>query len=521
MSGIVEAFIAPLTEEVQPHHHALPSAWSTLASLEPSDFALLIEALHTHAEELDQALSAPQWQLLFAELLPWCERRREGQKEAEIPEKLAKFYRSTAGLNLPRYQLLTCLATLADGPALQQFVTLMQQDPPTDLSAATTPFLPLMRPQGASCRDVLFPALFDCLANPLLAPVVMDLANYCAREQPELPHPAADRVKKIIQLLGGVTRHLEDLQQRTGSFEEVNQVSAESVSHAIAMAISLCDALALIGDQAAIAALSHAMDLKHRRVQLEAASALARLDIEAGRKTMLQLASEPSVRLRVLQYAEELGIEDQVDEQYTTGAALGEAELISFLADARQYGVPPSSCELVEATTLYWPGYEEPRECYLFRFTYQAIGEGGGVISLSNLGMAGPLTYAFQADISDFSVPDAWAIFAGWQAEHAEISQWPVDGDFQLDEVEQQLQQALQEGPYAEVTVLLAGRFFEDRVIVATATKQDRPGLALSAADGVAWFPQTSETRPMRPEDVFSIYKGRKLLASFNDVESA
>ena len=259
------------------------------------------------------------------------------------------------------------------------------------------------------------------------------------------------------------------------------------------------------------------MALKHRRVQLEAASALARLQVEEGRQTMLELVAEPSVRLRAIQYAEELGLEDEVDDQYTTGAALGEAELVSFLADARQYGVPPSSCELVEATTLYWPGYEEPRECYLFRFNYRAIGEDGALVSLSNLGMTGPLTHAFQADISEFSVPDAWAMFAGWQAEHAEISQWPVQGDFELDEVEQQLRQALQEGPYAEVTVLLAGRFFEDRVIVAAATKQADPGLALSAADGVTWFPQTSETRPLQPEDVFSIYKGRKLLASFND----
>ena len=78
------------------------------------------------------------------------------------------------------------------------------------------------------------------------------------------------------------------------------------------MASALCDAIALIGDTDKTTALFQAMDLAHRRIQAEAAAALVRLGIEAGSQRLGGLAEEPSVRLRVLAYAEELGILSEI-----------------------------------------------------------------------------------------------------------------------------------------------------------------------------------------------------------------
>ncbi len=61
---------------------------------------------------------------------------------------------------------------------------------------------------------------------------------------------------------------------------------------------ALCDTLALMDCQPAIGKLHQALSLRHRRVQTEAAYALARLDQEIGRQTLIGLAAEPVARLR-------------------------------------------------------------------------------------------------------------------------------------------------------------------------------------------------------------------------------
>ena len=65
---------------------------------------------------------------------------------------------------------------------------------------------------------------------------------------------------------------------------------------------------------------------------------------------------------------------------------------------------------------MYWPGFDEPVECFLFRFAYE-VGDG----EYTNIGIAGPLCHAFGADLADLPPDDIYAVFAGWQVEHEEI----------------------------------------------------------------------------------------------------
>ncbi len=80
----------------------------------------------------------------------------------------------------------------------------------------------------------------------------------------------------------------------------------------------------------------------------------------------------------------------------------------------------PHEMELIDSRTQYWPSYEEPRDCYLFRYTY--IVPSG---QLSNVGIAGPLTCAFNSDLANLPPDDIYAVFAGWQAEHEDIYEVP------------------------------------------------------------------------------------------------
>ncbi len=100
---------------------------------------------------------------------------------------------------------------------------------------------------------------------------------------------------------------------------------------------------------------------------------------------------------------------------------MAEAEVISWLADRDRFGVPPAELELVDERTMYWPSYEEPQNCFLFRFTYR-FAQG----DLTNIMIAGPLVYAFQADMRPLEADDIYAVFAGWQAEHEDIYEVPA-----------------------------------------------------------------------------------------------
>src|SRR5439155_25590943 len=127
-----------------------------------------------------------------------------------------------------------------------------------------------------------------------------------------------------------------------------------------------------------------------------------------GVNELVALAAEPVARLRVLAYADEVGIRDKIEPQFATPEARAEAELCVWLAEPTQYGVPPTSCELVDRRRLHWPGFDDPVECFLFRFQYALTIEGEGERSFSNIGIAGPVAHAFIADLGDLSPDDIY-----------------------------------------------------------------------------------------------------------------
>jgi hypothetical protein len=213
----------------------------------------------------------------------------------------------------------------------------------------------------------------------------------------------------------------------------------------------------------------------------------------------------------VLAYADELGKTSEVDQQYRTGPARAEAELALWLAQPSQMGVPPNACELVDQRTRHWPGYEQPVDCYLLRFMY-LVDE----IEFSNIGIAGPLTHAFSADLSDLPPDDIYAAFAGWQAVHDEITETDVD---RLDErgraAVARLERVLADEDYEKIEPQILGAFFGDEVLVATAMRGQMPGVAVVDSQRHAWWPRGANRRPIGLEEAYCIYKGRKLLEAF------
>ncbi len=262
-----------------------------------------------------------------------------------------------------------------------------------------------------------------------------------------------------------------------------------------------------MNDTESIGKLNQALELSHRRVRTEAAAALARLNDQSGRKELLELAAEPSVRLRVLAYADEIGCEEEIDEQWRTPLARAESELAIWLNQPQQMGLPPTSMELIDQRTLYWPGYNEPQECFLFRYAY-TFTQG----ELSNVGLAGPMVHSFAPDLADLPVDDIYAAFAGWCAEHEDI--YEVDASYfnpaQSKEAQRLAAHLEQEGHEVQ-RILFLGFFVGERAVVAKTLLNDTEGIAVTDGLEVVWFPTQGRIRPLGPTEVHSIYKGENL----------
>jgi HEAT repeat protein len=496
----IDAYTAP-----HPAGRIPPAEWVT--SAEPFQLHELFAAL---ASELEP--NPVRERMAAAILAQLSKRAAAGQlSPADLPlPELADAYRRLAEITPERYRLLQILAQIGDEQSLAELAELLVQSPPGDTAHVAQISSPLVQPARRHLLPALFPRLLDGLANLSTAAAILDLANYVTRLGLMRQHPATDRQKRLAEMLGDLAHRLVRIQ------EQPELAGAQNIGHLIAecvsLAVSLCDALALIGSPEHTGKLFRALDLPHRRIRTEAAFALTRLGEEAGEKALLELAAEPVARLRVLSYAEELGILEKVDSQYRTEEAQAEAALVLWLAEPTQLGMPPTSCELYDQQYMYWPGYQEPVNCYLFRFHYE-LGRG----SFSNIGVSGPLVHALATDLQDLSPDDIYSVFAGWHVEHPDVSYREPE---QLSPPERQqfaqFEEALEDEGFSDVQGRLLGTFFEDRVLIAQASQEQVAGLAAIDAHGITWRSLGHTSRPLGPVEMFCLYAGRRLLTTFN-----
>lgn len=442
----------------------------------------------------------------------WSE---EVQPPARFPDwvvgQVAALYQWLGPRCRSRDHLCQLIATHGDRE-LAHLVEWLLAEPPITARSVLITFAPLFQRHDFDTQ-YLFPRLLDAVAHPLMAASVVDLANFVTSEGLADPHPAKERVSRFVGLLGEITHRLAQLEESVGASGKPSAELAEMVEDGVSLAVALCHGLALIGDEAAVGKLFQTLELRHRRLRTEAAAALAALQQPAGVEALAALASEPVVRLRVLTYADELDCLDEIDEQYRTAQSIAESELAIWLAQPSQMGMPPSSMECVDSKTMYWPGYDDEVDCFLFRFSYQFT-EG----AFSNIGIAGPLAHAFSADIADLPPDDIYAAFAGWQAEHEDIYEIEVVEAHEAHQSDiARFERRLRDEGYENVRPLRLGFFFGDRALLARAARSGTDGIAVVDLDSVQWRSTANSVRPVGPDEVYSIYKGRKLLRSFND----
>jgi hypothetical protein len=488
-------------------------AAATVASGDlPSSLARLVKLDEQARLEMPPArerLAAdPFWSLVLEKL--WRGVTALDLAENLTPEAVTHavlLYRNLGGASRARHQLLRLLAGSGQRRALAAFSELMATDPPGEANEVLLSFVPLFQHKSYP-PDALFPQLLEALHDATLATVVLDLANYLTRSGRLAKHPAADRVGRLTALLGGVVMRLAKLEERPDEFarspEELNQIVSDSTG----LVVALTNALALIGDTRVTGKLHQTLELSHRRIRTEAASALATLGDERGTEVLVDMAAEPVVRLRALATLDELGQLDKVPQRHRSAAARAESELAVRLALPTYFGAPPRELELVDTCRQHWPGFEQPVDCYLFRYEYFFANR-----LLEGIGIAGPVVHALRADLADLPPSDIYAAYAGWGTEHEEIREQPADA---IDDGQRGAWNHRRDGligmGYDDPQLIKVGHFFGQTHFVATSRRRGQAGILVDDGGKIEWFSSTGAARSVGPEEAYYIVKGRNLL---------
>lgn len=415
----------------------------------------------------------------------------------------------------PLAQLLRALSQSDDPAALELWAKLLVAATHLEGPGVDAALVPLFQRRSYD-PGAVFPKLWDGLSQPGLATGILDLANYLHRNGRTERHLAADRAEQLVQLLGELAQRLQQLEERPAGSREEHAAGAKAFQEMVPLVIALCDAVALLGDRAAEGKLNQVMSLRHRRLRTEAACALARLGEKSGVKALVELTREPVVRNRALAYLDEVGALDEAPAEMRTSEARGEGDLAAWLAAPAQFGLAPQQMELLESQSLQWPGYDEPVDCHLFSFEYH-LPQG----SFSGIGLAGPVTHAFGVDLQDYPPADIFAIYCGWNAEHAELRETdPAKMTATLQIAAERARRDLIAAGYADPRLVKIGHFFGEQHFVFETSRGEgehrAPGIAIVDGAETHWYPLPRTSQPPSEREIYWLHRGKKLFAHFN-----
>ena len=133
--------------------------------------------------------------------------------------------------------------------------------------------------------------------------------------------------------------------------------------------------------------------------------------------------------------------------------------------------------------------------------------------------MTGPSPIMCSADLGNLAPEDIYAVFAGLDSEHEEILYWDSGewAEHHLAEIARS-ERALRDSGYLEIQPKLLARFFGDWLLVAKANWNQVTGIVVVDEQGARWF-AANGPRPLGTREVFALYKGKRLLKAFNDLD--
>ena len=216
--------------------------------------------------------------------------------QAGYLDPVLQLYQLLGSKSNTRHQLLHLCTQVGDSACLTAVADQLSTDPPLSSTTVGVIFAPLFQDRDLPYDD-LFPRLLDTLQHPSVAAATLDLTNYLVRKERFAQHPASDRLDSLQLLMRDLNQRLQHLVEQPTTRQDNLQQLSHTISESVALVIAGCNTLALIGQSSSIAVLRQTMELPHRRLQVEAAAALAKLGEAAGIETFYHSKNKQSLKL--------------------------------------------------------------------------------------------------------------------------------------------------------------------------------------------------------------------------------
>ena len=485
---------------------------SQIAAMQPSDVdQLLLRIVESNSGDEDSSENrAGSIQVLIHKL---ASGKTEDSWTNTRLNAVESLYQNSPTDSDLRNQLLHWMAVSKDANALKLWSELVTSQPPEHRLGLVLAFAPLMQQDFDPPAWLQERLLNEGTIHMQIAPLIFDVFNFWFRSGKVNSHPADPRLENLLTLFGQLVGQLGKIEE--GNIrKDVDLLTLNmQISDSVSLVVSLCDFFGLLESETAKPKLHQAMGLKHRRVQTEASAALAKMGDEDGKQILIGLAEEPVARLRVLKYAEELGFLKEISLEWQGEIATAESHLAIWLSAPQQVGFAPAEIRLIENREMNWPSYEHPVQCYLFDYRYGLQEDAPG-----NVGICGPLTHAFPADLRGLSPDDMYAAFAGWQTVHEEIfvtthERAKAAAPDEIAHLESQLNH-VEDGVVEKVE--LVGNFFGQWILLANGETEGQSATLVVDGSEHSWIEAGNPNAPIDTETAWCIAQGRKLLSHFN-----
>lgn len=420
-----------------------------------------------------------------------------------------------AGWETLEGQMLHLVAARRDSLAIQWLAGELKESPCQSSRVAAIGLQPLMAPLPWPASK-FFELLGSSFLEPAQTVALIEVANQQVRLNSSSLHPLTPHRETLRRLLGQMVGRLGVMEQDPGHYGQSIEAIQTMLEESVALVVALCDLVALMRDEEAVGKLRQAMALRHRRIQVEAASALSRLGQAEGTAHLAAMAKEPTERMRVIAYATRDGGLEAIDPEYRTPEAEAESLMALWLAARPNLGMPPEHLEVIFSDQLFWPGYQEPQRCFLVYFRHAIP---GGLIQ--NVGIVGPAVHCLPNSLIGLDAVDQLAAYAGWHVSHPEIWDRPwseASPDLRPDL--QQLLDQLELLPADRIDPQWVGSLLGTLSLAARWSTGDRQGIV--ATDGeILWSvpiqpAPEDRTQSIDPQTALWILRGRTLLGQFN-----
>jgi hypothetical protein len=358
--------------------------------------------------------------------------------------------------------------------------------------------LPLLE-ESLDHYEALFPRLLDGLASPARRYFIVAIANAVARGHPSRPHPLADHLDVLEEMLAPAVQGEQALYQA-----EIDASTA-------------CVALAYIPSVRSQRLLRRALTgASNRDLRLEAAFALARQGDDLGTDVLIQACRSPQTLRKAQAFLADLRRGHLVPAEARAPDQQALAKLAEWVARPDVLGVAPDELAVVDHRELAWPPERKPKPFWLIQYW---LHDPTGGPADTDCGLVGSLTFSLVGcQVAQRPPEDAYALHCFLEMEGRRLIHESTLPPAEVNAEYQPLWswwrgEPLADGRLLQVVEMDPALGYPGRLAaLASARRGGEAGWVVLDGPRSTWYPEADMPKGGVPGLVLALHVGRHLL---------